>query len=125
MKYFKDYELECPITREYKLAEGFGERLDLLRESYGKPIIITSGARSKEHNKNEGGHPRSLHVYDYPYHPTGGCCAVDISITNGVDRLLLIEAAIDLGFSIGVASNFIHVDDRTRVLGLTQRLYVY
>lgn len=125
MKYFTDKELQCPETGTYKLAKGFDKRLDLLRSFYGKPLKVNSGARSKNYNIYVGGHPRSLHVYDDPYHSTGGCCAVDISITNGVDRLLLIEAAIDLGFSIGVASNFIHVDDRTRVLGLTQRLYVY
>lgn len=125
MKYFTDLELQSPDTLEYRLAPGFGERLDILREAYGSPIIINSGARSYNYNKLIGGHPKSLHVYDTPYHPTGGCCAVDIHMKDSVSRGKLLKDAYDLGFSLGIDTNFIHIDDRTRVLNFKQVVYVY
>ena len=38
------------------------ERLDEIREKYGKPIIITSGYRCKELNKKVGGKSNSFHL---------------------------------------------------------------
>lgn len=38
------------------------ERLDEIREKYGKPIIITSGYRCQELNKKVGGKPNSFHL---------------------------------------------------------------
>lgn len=38
------------------------ERLNEIRESYGKPIIISSGYRCPELNKAVGGVPNSYHV---------------------------------------------------------------
>ncbi len=125
LQYFSDEELACPLTNDYTLAEGFGERLDELRIKYGKPIKLNSAARSTQYNIAKGGHPRSLHVYDAPYHNTGGCCAVDIRCHNGVDRWLLIHTALNMGFSVGVDHTFIHIDDRTRVAGLINKVYSY
>jgi hypothetical protein len=124
-KYFSDSELACNLTGEYKLSDGFGNRIDILREATGRPMLLNSAARSKEHNKNIGGHPRSLHVYDDPYHPTGGCCAIDVRCTDGEYRAILQKAALQLGFSCGVADSFVHVDDRTRILGFPQVVYTY
>ena len=47
--------------------------LEVLRESYGKPIIINSGYRSPQLNKKIGGVPTSNHL-------TG--CAVDIRVAD-------------------------------------------
>ena len=38
------------------------ERLDEIREKYGKPIIITSGYRCSELNKKVGGKSNSFHL---------------------------------------------------------------
>ena len=38
------------------------ERLDEIREKYGKPIIITSGYRCQELNKKVGGKSNSFHL---------------------------------------------------------------
>lgn len=37
--------------------------LEVIRWSYGKPIIITSGLRSNKHNKDVGGVDNSYHLY--------------------------------------------------------------
>ena len=37
--------------------------LQPLRDGLGKPVIITSGYRTPEHNKNVGGVPTSQHLY--------------------------------------------------------------
>ena len=52
--------------------------LEVLREMYGKPIIINSGYRSPQLNKKIGGVPTSNHL-------TG--CAVDIRVT-GMEQLI-------------------------------------
>ncbi len=125
LKYFTDAELACSGTGEYVLAEGFGDRLDAFREALGRPVYLNSAARSKKHNKAVGGHPRSLHVYDDPYHPTGGCCAVDVRCLDGDLRAEIVKTALQLGFSCGVAKIFVHIDDRTRLLSMPQVVYLY
>ena len=52
--------------------------LEVLRERYGKPIVINSGYRSPQLNKKIGGVPTSNHL-------TG--CAVDIRVT-GMEQLI-------------------------------------
>ena len=52
--------------------------LEVLRERYGKPIIINSGYRSPQLNKKIGGVPTSNHL-------TG--CAVDIRVAD-VEQLI-------------------------------------
>lgn len=127
LKYFTFRELMCKATEIVQLSPkrsdypGFGARIDALREAWGKPLTVNSCCRSAAHNAKIGGHPRSLHVYDYPEHPTGGTCAIDIRETSEAFRKL----ALDLGFSVGRANTFTHIDDRTKVLALPQVEYKY
>ena len=125
LRYFTEDELKCPDTGIVGLAKGFGGALDALRESYGKPMVINSGCRSSKYNDSIGGHSRSLHVYDEPYHPTGGCCAVDVRMHDSGDRAKFVEKALVHGWSVGVAKNFIHVDRRSDYINYPQVLYVY
>lgn len=39
------------------------EELSKVRQAFGKPIIVNSGYRCRELNKEVGGHPKSLHQY--------------------------------------------------------------
>ena len=134
-KYFKHSELACKSTGKVVLCRpgykrvgnmkmfyiGFGERMDELREKWGKPLIVTSVCRSAEHNKTVGGNPRSLHVYDFPHWPTGGTIAADFAETSNEFR----ELAYEMGFSIGLGKTFTHCDDRLLVLGLKQTTFNY
>jgi len=126
LKYFTHKELACPSTEVVRLSPSFGEQLDKLRDDFGLPININSCCRSEDHNKSIGGHPRSLHVYDKPAHPTNGCMAIDIDITPYTDEqwLKLVNLAWNSEWSVGIAKTFLHLDRRVDI-GLNKQLYRY
>ena len=73
-KYFKESEFVCSHTGEVKMDQSFLDLLNALRETYGKPLRITSGYRHPTHpiearKKNPGAHT------------TGK--AVDIAVNRG------------------------------------------
>ena len=125
LDHFSRSELACPTTGEVCLAAGFGEALGQLRIKFDAPIYLTSACRSPSHNAEVRGHPRSLHLTINEHHTTGGTCAVDAVATDGQYRAKLIALALDQEWSVGVASNFIHLDRRSRYCGLPQVLYHY
>lgn len=125
IEYFSQEELECPSTKMVRLAPGFGENLVALRFAYQIPMTVNSCCRSEEHNDTIGGHEKSLHVCDHPFHPTEGTCAIDLRMINGTQRGNLIALAWGLGWSVGVAQTFVHLDRRTDNAGLAQKLYPY
>ncbi|WLD56895.1 D-Ala-D-Ala carboxypeptidase family metallohydrolase [Salinispirillum sp. LH 10-3-1] len=108
--YFTKKELACKGTGIIRLAPRFADELLALRLELDEPMNLTSACRSKSHNTNVGGHPRSLHVCDEPYWPTGGCCAVDVGTTDPAYRARLIKTALLMGWSVGVHKDFIHLD---------------
>ncbi len=78
------------------------QALDIARDIYGYPMIITSGVRSIDHNKSVGGSPKSSHLLGY---------AADIAVPNSERRFLLVEALLDAGFHrLGLGKDFVHVD---------------
>ena len=121
---FSHDELKCKLTGEVKLAPRFEGELLTLRRVFARPMIVTSCCRSWQHNKNEGGHEHSLHVYDKPHHPTGGTVAIDIRCPDGVYMLELIGIARSLGWSIGVARWGLHLDRRD-LIGFPQVAFGY
>ena len=105
MKFFRLEEFNCTHTNKNQMDHEFLEKLDELRERVGFPFIITSGYRDATHpaeaRKAEPG--------------TGTHCqgiAADIAVSNGFERMNIVHEAIKMGFSIGVARTFVHVDDR-------------
>ena len=125
LDHFSHSELTCPTTDQVRLAAGFGEALEKLRIKLDEPIYLTSACRSPTHNAKVGGHPRSLHLTVNGHWDAGGCCAVDAVATEGEYRAKIISQALDQEWSVGVASNFIHLDRRSRYCGLPQVLYHY
>ena len=90
LKYFTPKELWCPSTEIVKLADGFGENLDSLREKFGKPMTLTSACRTSAHINwlLERGYPaseNSFHLIDNPKYGTD-TCAVDVSIPDCVSK---------------------------------------
>ena len=113
------------MTDELRLATGFGEALERLRVELDAPIYLSSACRSPSHNEKVRGHPHSLHLTVNDHWGTGGCCAIDAVATEGDYRAKIISQALDQDWSVGVASNFIHLDQRSRYCGLPQVVYHY
>jgi zinc D-Ala-D-Ala carboxypeptidase len=98
---FCDYA--CPMDSE------FMDRVDRLREHFGKPLKVTSGYRCAKHNSNVSSTGAS------GPHVSGK--AVDFGVSRG-DAHALLEIAMSMSFSgIGIAQKgsgrFIHLDDLT------------
>jgi hypothetical protein len=125
LDHFSRSELACPTAGELRLATSFGEALERLRVELGEPIYLPSACRSPQHNAKVRGHPRSLHLTVNDHWGTGGTCAVDVVATDGQYRAKLIALALYQDWSVGVASNFVPLDRRSRYCGLPQVLSHY
>ena len=125
LDHFSHSELACPTTDQVRLAAGFGEALERLRVELDEPIYLNSACRSPLHNAKINGHPRSLRLIVNGHWGTGGSCAVDVVANDGEFKAKLIALALAQEWSAGVASNFIHLDQRSRYCGLPQVVYHY
>ena len=110
MRYFKLKEFDSPDlpgSGQY-MDPVFLQLLDKARAHAQIPFRISSGYRTKEHNKKVGGVDSSAHLKGL---------AADIVCNNSSDRFTIINALIFVGFTrIGVQKGFIHVDnDMTRI----------
>ena len=114
LKYFTREEFDCQASGTNNMEQDFLEKLDKLRHCCGFPFVITSGYR----------HP-TMHPIERKKEVPGTHAqgiAADIKITNAADRLKVVYAALELGFTgIGVASDFVHVDTR----GTTPVMWTY
>ena len=124
--YFTKEELECKGTGELLLDPNFVTQLRTLRHVLNAPMALTSACRSPSHNEAIGGHPRSLHLTSNPSHPTEGCMACDVDRTKWEEDFVehFIDLAWELGWSVGIAKTFIHIDRRVDI-GLKQHKYWY
>lgn len=103
-KFFSDDELKCKCCGKIDMDQSFLNRLDLLRQAFGGPLIITSGYRCKPYNEKIKGSKNSQHCLGR---------AVDIACAEGDKRHKLVSAAMYLGFSgVGLDGAFCHVDTR-------------
>lgn len=126
MPYFKASELACKGSGDVHIDPSLAIHLPYLRHVWGKPLIITSGCRSPEHNESVGGHPNSLHLTSNPKHPTDGCAAVDISRYGWSEEEVknFTALAAEYGWNYGVANTFIHID-RGQDFGISARSWTY
>lgn len=98
-------EFQSPDNHECLMRPEFMEALQALRDEFGKPMNISSGYRTRDHNKKIGGSPNSQHVLGL---------AADILISSPYDRYEFIKLAIKHGFTgIGISPVFIHLDRRS------------
>ena len=104
LRYFRKHEFVMGGENVYDEMDGiFLDQLDQLRHMVSMPMHITSSYRSPEYNASVGGAKRSMHLKGR---------AVDISCDNSRDRLVIVQEALDLGLTVGIAKTFIHIDDR-------------
>lgn len=107
-KNFPQHELRCKETGELSMLPSFMDRLQALRDEFGKPMPINSGYRSRRHSAERKKAQPGPHVMG---------CAVDVAIM-GADVTTLICLAHKHGFTgIGVRQHgdfkkrIVHLDD--------------
>jgi hypothetical protein len=122
---FSDKELACPCCGQINIADGADKKLLKLRVQFSLPMTINSACRCSIHNKEVGGSLRSFHKIQNDFYKTGGTCAFDIARQGGEYDCKLIQNALALGWSVGVAKSFIHIDRRIDYTNLPQTIYTY
>ena len=110
-KNFSEKEMKCKCKRKEcdakSMKKRFMEKLQNLRDQWGKPLQPTSASRCKYWNKIVGGSPKSQHV---------NANAADFWFYDNDELLHFMEMAIDCGFKgIGWGKNKIHIDDRDSI----------
>src|SRR4051794_21146899 len=114
--YFTTDELACPCCGECLLIEGFLDKLNEFRESFGSPMHVNSGCRCLKHNAAVGGKGKSFHLINAK-HLTGltGSCAIDVStlLWPKAKKDTFLRLAREKGWSVGIANTFFHIDRRT------------
>jgi len=102
--YFKPNEFDSPdeVGSGFKMQKRFMNHLLIARKIANIPFKISSGYRTREHNKKVGGKPNSSHL-------RGLAC--DIVCYSSQTRYKIIIALLKAGFTrIGIGKNFIHCD---------------
>jgi len=127
MKYFDEEKenLKCPCGCGASLNQDTKDKLDKLRELYGKPVYIEQGATCKDYSVNKVGRkPTSTHIDN-----GDGAKAVDIknkTFNNKSDYFHFISCIIQAGFTgIGQGSHWIgaggdyrlHIDTKLSLSG--------
>ena len=113
---FTAYEFRCRCMRcihrdGRAIDRELVDKLQLIRDVYGKTMAINSGLRCFDHNRFVGGAKSS-------YHLKGMAC--DVAVTDRVGRIIVVREAIQLGLSVGLNNSFIHIDNRPM-----QRIFTY
>lgn len=107
-KYFTAREMACSHCGESHMDEEFMEKLDELRERFGKPLAVSSAYRCPEHPVEARKSTKGAHVYGK---------AADFAVSHW-DAHKVLQHAMELGFTgIGIQQKgdgrFIHVDTCT------------
>lgn len=77
-------------------------KLNLIREDVGRPVILNSASRCAKHNEAVGGSLNSAHLSGL---------AADIKVHGSKERWQVVRKAIAYGITrIGIADTFVHVD---------------
>jgi hypothetical protein len=99
---FKDSEFTCKCCNSGGVTKHMKEMLEDARKYAGVSMVITSGYRCEDNNKNAGGSPTSSHLKGL---------AVDIKVIGSTERFQILKGLIMAGFTrIGIAKTFIHAD---------------
>ena len=99
---FTKAEFDCSETGANEMQPFFLYELQKLRNTYGKPMRVTSGYRSPQHSVEAKKAKAGTHSQGI---------AVDIAVT-GENKWVLLKLAFESGafYGIGVDKNFIHLD---------------
>lgn len=106
MTHFKPSEFQCRCGRAEcdapPMDQAFLEKLDMLREKWGRPLVVTSGLRCRWWNDQVKGSPKSQHMHGK---------AADLRVQNLNESRSIHALAEQLGFGgVEIGKGFIHVD---------------
>ncbi len=100
---YKEFDSPDEVGSYINMDVGFLNKLAAARKAAAIGFKITSGYRTPKHNEKVGGVPSSSHTKGH---------AVDIYAPTSRQKFIIINSLLQAGFNrIGVAKNFIHVDD--------------
>ena len=102
-KHFTKAELACPCCGLCLMRDDFLLALERLRTAWGRPILINSGYRCKDHNQKIGGAAKSQHML-------GKAADLNTLDLNEKDRLSFHALCRKEFTGIGISPVFIHVD---------------
>lgn len=88
-------------------------------------MTLSSCCRCSEHNRREGGNAGSFHLTENIKWKVPGTCAVDVVRRGAEYDRKLLSTALKLGWSIGIAKTFIHLDRRSDYTDLKAALFTY
>ena len=110
-KNFSKGEIACPLSGDSRISPRLMEKMQQVRDILGRGVILTSGVRSVQHNKNVGGVDGSAHVPRDLEDGEGEVChAVDIRCSSSRDRYEMLPLCFSRFNRIGIGRDFIHVD---------------
>lgn len=110
--HFSDYEFSCPCCGQCNVSDKFLMKLDKFRTLLGKPVHVTSGCRCIKHNADL--RARGYHSVDGSAHTITDaqkCEAADLECSSSRQRRDMVILAHSIFNRVGIARNFIHVDD--------------
>lgn len=122
-KNFSKWEFDCKHTNENEMRPEFLDILQQIRNTFGKPMQISSGYRHFTHPFERDKVKPGSHTHG---------CAADIKI-SGVDAMDLIVMAYGYGIRRiginqrgGIEQRFIHLDIADQLgLGFPQTIWSY
>jgi len=98
-----------PTTEQLANIRKLATNLQVLRDTLGAPIVITSGLRSVEQNSAAGGAPRSRHL-------TGEAADIRVNGVEPSELKRIIEGLIEKGKmqqgGLSAYKTFVHYDIR-------------
>ena len=99
-KDFTEEEFECPCCGKVKISFPLVELLQQLRDVIKKPVIVTSGYRCQQYNRNVGGYVHSKHMEGK---------AADIKVSDMTPKYLAEWGASMFFKRVGIYPNHVHV----------------
>lgn len=104
-KHFNESEFRAcvPSCSLQNMKQGTMTRLDKAREIAGIPFVLNSAYRSVAWEKSKGRTGTGAHTLGR---------AVDIRCNTSQNRMKIVRAALQAGFSrIGIGKTYVHLDD--------------
>jgi uncharacterized protein YcbK (DUF882 family) len=92
VKYFNYDEFDSPdeLGSGKHMDQDLLDMIDRARALYGKPIVVNSGFRTKDHNKKVGGVDSSSHLKGL---------AIDVACVTSKHRFEMLTALLEVGFN--------------------------